>query len=161
MRTIRLNNGTKRNSVPGQLVRVDPKNKRNFIPVDINSLEVIGTVSESQAPGKPTKIDLVNNFLSVRTSGSIGPAGPAGPAGNDGEDGLSVELQKTDTHLQWRFEGGEWADLVALVDLKGDDGSDATVTKEAVEAVLTGEIETHTHPGGSGGLTQQQIEGLI
>ena len=36
-----------------------------------------------------------------------------------------------------------------------------TLAKLDVETVLTGEITTHTHPGGSGGLSQQQIEGLI
>ena len=37
---------------------------------------------------------------------------------------------------------------------KGDPGNDATVTKVAVEAVLTGEISTHSH---AGGMTQAQI----
>jgi hypothetical protein len=45
--------------------------------------------------------------------------------------------------------------------IPGQNGSDATVTKPAVEAVLTGEISTHTHAGGSGGLNQQQILRLI
>ena len=39
---------------------------------------------------------------------------------------------------------------------KGDPGNDATITKEAVEEVLTGEISSHTHAS-SGGLTQAQI----
>ena len=34
------------------------------------------------------------------------------------------------------------------------------LNKENVEAVLTGEISSHTHAGGSG-LSQQQVEGLI
>jgi hypothetical protein len=38
----------------------------------------------------------------------------------------------------------------------GPAGSDATVTKGAVEAVLTGEISTHSHAGG-GGLSHSQI----
>lgn len=39
----------------------------------------------------------------------------------------------------------------------------ASVTKSAVEEVLTGEISTHTHSvsGSPAGLTQQQIEGLL
>jgi len=41
----------------------------------------------------------------------------------------------------------------------GAPGSNATVTKQAVESVLTGEISTHSHTGG--GMTQQQIEGII
>lgn len=47
---------------------------------------------------------------------------------------------------------------------KGDQGvpgSDANVTKSAVETVLIGEILTHSHPGAGGGLTQQQMEGMI
>ena len=34
------------------------------------------------------------------------------------------------------------------------------ITTNTIETVLTGEITTHTHPG-VGGLSQQQIEGLI
>ena len=36
-------------------------------------------------------------------------------------------------------------------------GTNATITKESVEAVLTGEVSTHSHQGGTGGLTQAQI----
>ena len=39
---------------------------------------------------------------------------------------------------------------------KGDPGSDATVTKQAVESVLIGEISSHSHAS-SGGLSQAQI----
>ena len=51
MATIKLNNGTRKNSVVGQLVRVDPNNPRNFIAVDINDLDVIGTIAEVKSPG--------------------------------------------------------------------------------------------------------------
>ena len=50
----------------------------------------------------------------------IEQAAPAGPAG---DDGLSVELQKSATHIQWRQTGGTWADLVPLADLMGAQGS--------------------------------------
>ena len=50
----------------------------------------------------------------------IEQAAPAGPAG---DDGLSVELQKSATHIQWRQTGGTWADLVPLADLVGASGS--------------------------------------
>lgn len=50
----------------------------------------------------------------------IEQAAPAGPAG---DDGLSVELQKSATHIQWRQTGGTWADLVLLADLVGAAGS--------------------------------------
>jgi hypothetical protein len=38
----------------------------------------------------------------------------------------------------------------------------ASITKAEIEAKLTGEVTSHSHPGGGGGgLTQQQIEGMI
>ena len=37
-------------------------------------------------------------------------------------DGQEVELRITETHIQWRLGDGEWADLVALSELKGDPG---------------------------------------
>ena len=42
--------------------------------------------------------------------------------GNKGDNGTEIELQKTSTHLQWRYVGGTWANLVALEDLKGNKG---------------------------------------
>ena len=42
--------------------------------------------------------------------------------GNKGDNGTEIELQKTSTHLQWRYVGGTWADLVALEDIKGNKG---------------------------------------
>jgi DNA recombination-dependent growth factor C len=67
----------------------------------------------------------------------------------------TFEMRKTATHFQYKVNDGSWVSLIALSELKGSNGSDATVTKAAVEAVLTGEISTHTHAGG--GLTQSQI----
>ncbi len=40
-----------------------------------------------------------------------------------GTDGREIFLQKTDTHLQWRWDGGGWNNLVELVDLVGAKGS--------------------------------------
>lgn len=42
--------------------------------------------------------------------------------GEPGEPGLSVELQMTDTHLQWRQEGGVWSDLIAIASITGPPG---------------------------------------
>jgi hypothetical protein len=60
MATVKLNNGTRKNSVLGQLVRVDPNNPKNFIAVDLNGIDVIGTVAEIRQPGNPTIINLIN-----------------------------------------------------------------------------------------------------
>ena len=70
---------------------------------------------------------------------------PKGQDGGSGNDGKSVELQKTSTSIQWRQTGGTWQNLVALDDIKGNPGNDASVTKAKVEEVLTGNITTHTH----------------
>lgn len=45
--------------------------------------------------------------------------------------------------------------------VQGVAGSDATVTKVNVEAVLTGEISTHTHPVVPSGLSSAQVFALI
>lgn len=43
------------------------------------------------------------------------------------QDGKSVELQKTETAIQWRQTGGVWQDLVLLSEITGPKG-DSTVT---------------------------------
>lgn len=54
---------------------------------------------------------------------ALGGAGVGAP-GEDGADGREVELRATATHVQWRYVGtGTWNDLVALADLKGEDGA--------------------------------------
>src|SRR5690606_35169097 len=55
--------------------------------------------------------------------GDPGEPGPAGADGQDGADGREVELQKSATHIQWRYEGeSAWTDLVPLADLEGPQG---------------------------------------
>jgi hypothetical protein len=72
--------------------------------------------------------------------------GIEGPAGIDGIDGKEVEFRNTGEFIQWKYLGTEqWFNLVALADITGPAGSDATVTKEAVENVLTGTITSHDH----------------
>ncbi|MBB4146017.1 hypothetical protein [Rhizobium rhizoryzae] len=50
--------------------------------------------------------------------------------GLPGPDGREIQLQKSATHLQWRYVGDAgWTDIVALADLtgpKGDDGEPGT-----------------------------------
>jgi len=56
-------------------------------------------------------------------AGAKGDPGEPGAAGVDGADGREVELQKSATHIQWRYEGEPtWTDLVALADLEGPQG---------------------------------------
>lgn len=73
--------------------------------------------------------------------GSIqGPAGPTGPKGEQGEPGPKGEPGANGAPGVQGPKGdpGEKGE-------KGDPGSDASVTKQNVEAVLTGNINTHTH----------------
>lgn len=73
--------------------------------------------------------------------GSIqGPAGPAGPKGEQGEPGPKGEPGADGAPGIQGPKGapGEKGE-------KGDPGSDASVTKQNVEAVLTGDITSHNH----------------
>jgi hypothetical protein len=55
--------------------------------------------------------------------GEVGPVGPVGETGSPGADGREVELQTTESHVQWRYEGeSEWTDLVALSAITGPQG---------------------------------------
>lgn len=49
--------------------------------------------------------------------GSKGDKGEKGDTGTSGTNGKSVELQMSGTVLQWRQEGGEWADLIDIATL--------------------------------------------
>lgn len=73
--------------------------------------------------------------------GSIqGPAGPTGPKGEQGESGPKGEPGADGAPGEQGPKGdtGEKGE-------KGDPGSDASVTKQNVEAVLTGDITSHNH----------------
>ena len=63
--------------------------------------------------------------------GPAGPQGPVGPKGEQGEPGPKGE------------PGADGAP--GIQGPKGDPGSDASVTKQNVEAVLTGDITSHNH----------------
>lgn len=45
--------------------------------------------------------------------------------GSTGASGKNIELQVNSTHIQWRYENEEWADLIALSSLKGSNGESA------------------------------------
>ena len=90
--------------------------------------------------------------------GAQGPAGDPGPAGADGAagaDGREVELQKSATHVQWRYVGDPtWIDLVPLTDITGPAGaggadlSDATPQALGTAAAGTGTAaarDDHVH----------------
>lgn len=72
--------------------------------------------------------------------GPAGPQGPSGPKGEQGEPGPKGEPGADGAPGAQGPKGdpGEKGE-------KGDPGSDASVTKQNVEAVLTGDITSHNH----------------
>lgn len=72
--------------------------------------------------------------------GPAGPQGPVGPKGEQGEPGPTGEPGADGAPGAQGPKGdpGEKGE-------KGDPGSDASVTKQNVEAVLTGDITSHNH----------------
>lgn len=86
----------------------------------------------------------------VKQSGSSSP-------GESGQDGREIELQKSDTAIQWRYAGEqEWTDLVQLSEIKGDPGDDGIIPNLAIGTVTTldaGSSATasiESNPDGSG-----------
>lgn len=67
---------------------------------------------------------LVQNAADGRSAiyvkNSVGWNPPVFVTGTVGPASKKVEMRTTETHIQWRIEDGEWGNLVALSDLKGD-----------------------------------------
>ena len=62
-------------------------------------------------------------------NGKDGIDGKDGADGKDGVDGINaknIEVQRTETHIQWRYEGDEWQNLVAIADIEGPAGQNGT-----------------------------------
>ena len=48
-----------------------------------------------------------------------------------GNDGVAVEIQKSATHIQWRYVGGTWINLVSLASLTGANGQEIELQASA------------------------------
>ena len=90
-------------------------------------------------------VDLVSLASLTGPAGANGTNGTNGSNGTNGVDGLSVELQKTATHIQWRPVGGTWANLAALADITGPAGAAGAGGSYGFPpcTVLTPEISTN------------------
>ncbi len=75
--------------------------------------------------------------------GAIGPTGATGPQGTAGAKGDKGDTGDTGSQGIQGVQGD-----TGSAGADGADGSDASVTKANVEAVLTGEISSHSHAGG-------------
>mgnify|MGYP004508882187 CR=1 FL=1 len=57
--------------------------------------------------------------------GKNGVDGKDGADGKNGKDGINaknIEVQRAETYIQWRYEGDEWQNLVAIADITGPAG---------------------------------------
>ena len=63
------------------------------------------------------------------TDGQNGIDGKDGTDGVNGKDGVNaknIEVQRAESYIQWRYEGGEWQNLVAIADIEGPAGQNGT-----------------------------------
>ena len=61
--------------------------------------------------------------------GADGKDGKDGKDGADGKDGINaknIEVRRAEAHIQWRYEGDEWQNLVAIADIEGPAGQNGT-----------------------------------
>lgn len=54
--------------------------------------------------------------------GSNGEDGLDGKNGTDGKNGKNIEVRRTTEYIQWRYEGEDWQNLVAVSDIEGPAG---------------------------------------
>lgn len=69
----------------------------------------------------------------VGPEGEQGDQGKQGIQGKEGVPGKQVQLRKTDTAIEWRYEGGTWIVLVLLEELKGPKGDKGDDGKSAYD----------------------------
>lgn len=85
----------------------------DFLPAD--TIELVETAPDTMDLSlvQSDEISLEMNF----------GKGDKGDPGDDGTDGRDIELNKSSTHIQWRYVGDlVWIDLVPLSDITGADG---------------------------------------
>ena len=61
--------------------------------------------------------------------GKDGVDGKDGADGKDGSDGINaknIEVRRAESYIQWRYEGEEWQNLVAIADIEGPAGQNGT-----------------------------------
>lgn len=99
-----------------------------------------------------------NSNYVVITDGSVSKKAKATLfKGDTGVNGKSIELQKTSTHIQWRQEGGEWTNLVALSDITGPAGSDVDLSSYATQSWVLEQI-ANVSGGGSVDLSSYALK---
>lgn len=85
----------------------------------------LNTQYKDIANKKIDNVTLSNNVLTfIANSKNIKTITLPTSTTSEGTNGKEIELQKSTTHIQWRYVGdADWINLVALADLKGIDGA--------------------------------------
>lgn len=107
--------------------------KKSDNSLETTSKEVVGAINEVNSQYKDITNEKIDNvtlsdnvltfFANSKTIKTI--TLPTSTTGG-GTNGKEIELQKSTTHIQWRYVGDtDWTNLVALVDLKGNNGLSA------------------------------------
>lgn len=101
---------------------------------------------------EPEHIEAIVSQIGAGIVGPQGPQGERGPAGADGAAGTPGAKGDTgergaDGTPGAKGDKGDPGERGPQGE-QGLPGSDATVTRTAVEAVLTGEVTSHSHAGG-------------
>jgi len=142
----------------------DPRPLKEIAIIDQETIEQIS----SQIP--PPTVDLSNYVIKVTGKSlvfDIEISKIHAPRSDDQdlsglqpkETGKGLSTNDLTDILKGYYDAGYFHSLVAHAPLDAQKNSD--ITKAEIEAKLTGEIFSHTHAGGGGGLSQQQIEGII
>lgn len=82
-----------------------------------------GTNGKNGADGK----DGVNGL-----NGLDGKDGADGKDGTDGQNGKSIEVRSSGNYIQWRYEDGEWMNLIAVADITGPSGNNGADGKDGI-----------------------------
>ena len=65
-------------------------------------------------------------------NGKDGRDGIDGKDGTDGQNGKSIEVRSSGAYIQWRYEGGEWMNLIAIADITGPSGNNGADGKDGI-----------------------------
>lgn len=126
-----------------------------ILAINVNGVEYTadenGVVMLSITGGVDEQVvtQIVDSYVTENAEMLRGPQGLQGPQGDPGEpgnDGREVQLQKTATHVQWRYAGDEtWNDLVALSEITGPAGADGDPGTDGVDGREVELQTTETH----------------
>ncbi len=98
---------------------VDGKDGTNGVDGKDGTNGIDGKDGINGADGKTPFVGENGNWWIGTTDTGVKAEGANGANGVDGADGRQIEIQKTDLYIQWRYEGEEWQNLVALADIEG------------------------------------------